>query len=72
VETTSKQTGTPKESINGMKDNAVLNVGSVGLKFLHTPGHSPGSMCILVEESDQSLLLSGDTVFPGSCGRIDL
>ncbi|HVN63791.1 MAG TPA: MBL fold metallo-hydrolase [Candidatus Binataceae bacterium] len=38
------------------------------LKFLHTPGHTPGSQCFLVDGN----LISGDTLFVGSCGRVDL
>ena len=34
---------------------------------LHTPGHTKGSVCYLVE----NLLISGDTLFAGSCGRVD-
>ncbi|KAJ2308447.1 hypothetical protein IWW55_000430 [Coemansia sp. RSA 2706] len=39
------------------------------LAFMHTPGHTPGSQCVLV---NQCRLFSGDTLFPGSCGRVDL
>jgi glyoxylase-like metal-dependent hydrolase (beta-lactamase superfamily II) len=43
-------------------------VGNIGIKLLHTPGHTPGSQCFLVE----SRLVSGDTLFIGGCGRVDL
>ncbi|KAJ2725051.1 hypothetical protein GGI07_001519 [Coemansia sp. Benny D115] len=39
------------------------------LSFMHTPGHTPGSQCLLVNDCR---LFSGDTLFPGSCGRVDL
>ena len=39
-------------------------------KGLHTPGHTPGSMCFLFES--QKLLIAGDTLFQGSIGRTDL
>ncbi|KAJ2775676.1 hypothetical protein H4R18_005961, partial [Coemansia javaensis] len=39
------------------------------IHFLHTPGHTPGSQCLLVNDCR---LFSGDTLFPGSCGRVDL
>jgi glyoxylase-like metal-dependent hydrolase (beta-lactamase superfamily II) len=45
-----------------------LAVGDVKIKFLHTPGHTPGSQCFLVDGN----LVSGDTLFIGSCGRVDL
>jgi hydroxyacylglutathione hydrolase len=46
----------------------VFTVGELPVKFLHTPGHTPGSQCFLVEGN----LISGDTLFVGSCGRVDL
>lgn len=45
-----------------------LKVGDLEVKFLHTPGHTPGSQCFLVDGK----LVSGDTLFIGSCGRVDL
>lgn len=51
----------------------VLDLGEVRIRLLHTPGHTPGSQCFLVEESDRpGHLVSGDTLFLGSCGRVDL
>ncbi len=46
----------------------VVPVGDCSLKLLHTPGHTPGSQCALVDEA----LISGDTVFVNACGRCDL
>ncbi len=45
-------------------------VTAAGLSFsvLHTPGHTPGSVCLIAE----NYLFSGDTLFAGSCGRTDL
>ena len=45
-------------------------IEKAGLSFriLHTPGHTPGSVCLIVENS----MFSGDTLFAGSCGRTDL
>jgi hydroxyacylglutathione hydrolase len=45
-----------------------LAVGDVTVTFLHTPGHTPGSQCFLVD----GRLISGDTLFIRSCGRTDL
>jgi hydroxyacylglutathione hydrolase len=45
-----------------------LEVGRLTLTFMHTPGHTPGSQCFLVGDR----LVSGDTLFIGSCGRTDL
>ena len=46
----------------------VAKVGNIEVKFLHTPGHTPGSQCFLVDGN----LISGDTLFVNSCGRVDL
>ena len=43
-------------------------VGNAALTFLHTPGHTPGSQCFLAGPA----LVSGDTLFIGGCGRVDL
>jgi glyoxylase-like metal-dependent hydrolase (beta-lactamase superfamily II) len=45
-----------------------LMLGKIPLQFLHTPGHTPGSQCFLID----GRLISGDTLFIGSCGRVDL
>lgn len=51
----------------------VIELGGVRIRLLHTPGHTPGSQCFLVEEaSTPGTLVSGDTLFLGSCGRVDL
>ena len=49
-------------------DNEAVMVGEVAVTCLHTPGHTPGSQCLLVEER----VLTGDTLFIGSIGRCDL
>lgn len=45
-----------------------VKVGTLEIKVLHTPGHSGGSVTLLAED----VMLSGDTLFAGSCGRCDL
>jgi glyoxylase-like metal-dependent hydrolase (beta-lactamase superfamily II) len=45
-----------------------IDVGAVRIQVLHTPGHTPGSQCFLVDQ----LLVSGDTLFLEGCGRTDL
>ena len=50
-------------------DGDVIVVGSIHIKVIYTPGHSPDSMCLLVNEKK---LLTGDTLFVGECGRTDL
>ena len=51
-----------------VKDNDTISVGKISFKVIHTPGHTPGSICILAENT----LFSGDTLFKGSVGRTDL
>ena len=51
----------------------VIQLGKIGIRLIHTPGHTPGSQCFLIEEANRpSQLVSGDTLFLGSCGRVDL
>jgi len=45
-----------------------IQIGNVKVRLLHTPGHTPGSQCFLAAGS----LVSGDTLFIGGCGRVDL
>ncbi len=49
-----------------LEDDAVLDVGALTVRTIFTPGHTPGSMCVLVEGC--SVLLGGDTLFPGGPG----
>jgi glyoxylase-like metal-dependent hydrolase (beta-lactamase superfamily II) len=48
-----------------------VRAGAVAADVLHTPGHTPGSLCFHIE-GKEPLLLSGDTLFAGSIGRTDL
>lgn len=52
-----------------VRDREDLNLGKIRMKFIHTPGHSPESMCIMVNDF---ALITGDTLFIGECGRVDL
>lgn len=53
---------------NFLREGDDLILGSYGVRILHTPGHSPGSICLLVND----ILFSGDTLFARSVGRTDL
>jgi hydroxyacylglutathione hydrolase len=53
-------------------DGAVISVGSFELCVLHTPGHSPGSVALLLRCGSEQVLFSGDTLFEGGIGRTDL
>ena len=50
-----------------VNDNDELSVDDLNFKFIHTPGHTKGGMCILIED----VLFSGDTLFQQSIGRTD-
>ena len=50
-----------------VKEGDVIQVGKVGLKVIHTPGHSPGGMSLYVD----GVIFTGDTLFVGSVGRTD-
>jgi glyoxylase-like metal-dependent hydrolase (beta-lactamase superfamily II) len=53
-------------------DGDRFSLGSTSVEVLHTPGHTPGSVCFAVNEGDETTLLTGDTLFAGSIGRWDL
>jgi glyoxylase-like metal-dependent hydrolase (beta-lactamase superfamily II) len=52
-------------------DGDEIPIGDTRVKIIHTPGHTPGSICLLVESADGPVLMSGDTLFPGGPGRSD-
>ena len=62
--------------VSGISDNDMvkqrggdeIEIGNTKVKLLHTPGHTPGSQCFLADGA----LVSGDTLFIGGCGRVDL
>jgi glyoxylase-like metal-dependent hydrolase (beta-lactamase superfamily II) len=53
-----------------LAEGGEIRFGEIRLRVLHTPGHTEGSVCLLA--SDEGLLFSGDTLFAGAWGRIDL
>ena len=53
---------------NTYSDGSFVEEAGLSFKVLHTPGHTPGSVCLMCE----NVLFSGDTLFWGSCGRTDL
>lgn len=62
-----QMTAGPLYYTNFYPDGGQLTVAGLDFKLMHTPGHTPGSVCLLVEDA----LFSGDTLFAGSCGRTD-
>jgi hydroxyacylglutathione hydrolase len=52
-----------------LKEGDVIDIGELHFRVLHTPGHSPGGICLL--EKDEGIVFSGDTLFQFSIGRTD-
>jgi hydroxyacylglutathione hydrolase len=50
-------------------ENDVISIGALNLRVLHTPGHSEDSICLII---DKETVFTGDTLFVGGIGRIDL
>ncbi len=66
-------TGASESDLVRRESGDLIELGGIRVRLLHTPGHTPGSQCFLVEEPGQAgRLVSGDTLFLGSCGRVDL
>jgi hydroxyacylglutathione hydrolase len=61
------EVGSPDASA---EDGLTLGLATLPGQVIHTPGHTPGSICLLFPQ--QNLLLAGDTLFAGSIGRTDL
>ena len=49
-------------------EGSLLNLSGLNIHVIHTPGHTPGSVCLMVD----NVMFSGDTLFAGSCGRTDI
>ena len=60
--------GLSRSDIVGTDGTEELQLGNISVRFIHTPGHTPGSQCFLID----GRLVSGDTLFIGACGRVDL
>ena len=59
--------GSPRPDVL-LRDDDTVRIGQTHIKVLHTPGHTPGSICLYADGH----LFSGDTLFVGAVGRIDL
>jgi glyoxylase-like metal-dependent hydrolase (beta-lactamase superfamily II) len=67
VDWVSRITGIPLSELTGHDHGDKVNVGAVDIELLHTPGHTPGSQCFLLDGK----LVAGDTLFLDGCGRTD-
>ncbi|MEK6869131.1 MAG: MBL fold metallo-hydrolase [Nanoarchaeota archaeon] len=56
------------KKIKTIDEGDTINIGKIKIKVLHTPGHTPGSVCYLVDNK----LITGDILFVGNIGRTDL
>lgn len=63
-----KVTGVSDSDLRLVDDGDTLAIGDREVTFIHTPGHTPGSQCFLID----GLLVAGDTLFVQGCGRVDL
>lgn len=61
-------TGVSDSDLEKVDGGDAMQVGNIDVRFVHTPGHTPGSQCFVVDKR----LVSGDTLFIGGCGRVDL
>lgn len=68
MEWVTKTTGVSPTHLTAHEGGDVVQVGEIAITLLHTPGHTPGSQCFLVDGK----LVSGDTLFLEGCGRTDL
>ncbi|MGE4281082.1 MAG: MBL fold metallo-hydrolase [Magnetospirillum sp.] len=69
-------TGRVKFGFAPLEDGQVLDIGNVKVEVLHTPGHTPDSICLLVTDMRRAeapwFVVTGDTLFVGAAGRPDL
>ena len=61
---------TTLEDLNFLSDGQLIKVGDMTIKIIHTPGHTPGGVCVYLEK--QKVLFAGDTLFYKDHGRVDL
>jgi glyoxylase-like metal-dependent hydrolase (beta-lactamase superfamily II) len=59
----------PQDVLHVPKEDGTLEVGGLWLRFMPTPGHTPGGVCYRLEQADQPICFVGDTLFAGSIGR---
>lgn len=76
LEGVQKVAGISRSELTGHDSGDRVAVGAIEVELLHTPGHTPGSLCFRLRdprgERKGDLLISGDTLFLRGCGRVDL
>jgi glyoxylase-like metal-dependent hydrolase (beta-lactamase superfamily II) len=68
VEWVTRATGASASDLVAHDSGDTVDVGAIPIRLLHTPGHTPGSQCFVVDGK----LVAGDTLFLDGCGRTDL
>lgn len=68
AEFVTKVTGVGDDHLRRHQSGDIVSTGSIDIELIHTPGHTPGSQCFLVDNR----LVAGDTLFLDGCGRTDL
>jgi len=62
----------PSQPDRLLAEGDVLHLGPIAIEVLHTPGHTPGGICLLVRRAEgPAIVFSGDTLFAGGIGRTD-
>jgi len=64
-----QHTASPFHKDRALEDGDRFAFGDSNIEIIHTPGHSKDSICLIL---DNKVILTGDTIFVGSCGRLDL
>ncbi|MCC2640691.1 MAG: putative Hydrolase with N-terminal DNA-binding domain [Nitrospira sp.] len=59
----------PSEVLKAPQEGETLQIGGLKVRFMTTPGHTPGGVCYRVEEAGRPMCFAGDTLFAGSIGR---
>jgi len=60
------------EMEGNLRDGAVVRAGAIELGVLHTPGHTPGSVSFFIDDAEDPIAFTGDTLFRRGIGRTDL
>lgn len=60
-----------KSNIKTLKDKEIIELDGIQLEVIHTPGHTPGGICLLMKKPDNKILFTGDSLFCQGIGRTD-
>lgn len=60
-----------RSNIKTLKDKEIIELDGIQLEVIHTPGHTPGGICLLMKKPDNKILFTGDSLFCQGIGRTD-